>query len=76
MHGLTRNAALKTIRMQFGICKVIFDIDDAVIYLRNYVCLMRSAANFTTIINYLHMFLSDIVLYIMYKHDTVQESSV
>lgn len=27
MHGLTRNAALKT--MQFGICKEMIDIDDA-----------------------------------------------
>lgn len=29
MHGLTRNATLRTIRTQFGICKMIFDIDDA-----------------------------------------------
>lgn len=29
MHGLTRNATLRTIRTQFAICQMIFDIDDA-----------------------------------------------
>lgn len=29
MHGLTRNAILRTIRTQFAICQMIFDIDDA-----------------------------------------------
>jgi len=27
VHGLTQNAILKTLRMQFEICKVIFDIN-------------------------------------------------